>query len=288
MPRRPSSACLSHCGEAARRQDRDRFLTCLFAPPDRREALFAILAFNIEIARTREVVREPMMGRIRLQWWREAVDCLFQSGGTVPRHQALPPLAEAIECFNLSRRYFDTLIDARESDLDDTAPATMTDLLTYAEETTAPLLWLALEVLGASDDTTIEAGRHLGIAWALTGLLRAVPFHLRQRRVMLPADLLRHHGLNAARLADQRPEPQTLAAVVVEVAATAREHLAAVRRATPLIPLAAMPVLLLTTLTELHLGVIDRNKGNVFAPQLQMRHPLWPIILWWRASRGKF
>jgi len=39
-----------------RRVDPDRYLTALFAPPARREALFTLYAFNHELARAREVV----------------------------------------------------------------------------------------------------------------------------------------------------------------------------------------------------------------------------------------
>ena len=35
--------------------------------------LFALYAFNLEIARVREPVSEPMPGEIRLQWWRDAL-----------------------------------------------------------------------------------------------------------------------------------------------------------------------------------------------------------------------
>ena len=56
-----------------RRHDRDRYQTALFAPADRREAIFALYAFNYEIARVREIVTQPMLGQIRLQWWREIV-----------------------------------------------------------------------------------------------------------------------------------------------------------------------------------------------------------------------
>ena len=49
----------------------DRSLTALYAPAEHRSAL-ALYAFNIEIARVREVVRDPMAGEIRLQWWSDA------------------------------------------------------------------------------------------------------------------------------------------------------------------------------------------------------------------------
>ena len=66
-----------------RHHDRDRFQTALFAPAERREALFALYAFNYEIARVREAVREPMLGQIRLQWWREAIAAAY--AGEPPR-----------------------------------------------------------------------------------------------------------------------------------------------------------------------------------------------------------
>ena len=67
-----------------RRHDRDRFQTALFAPAARREALFALYAFNYEIARVREVVTEPMLGRIRLEWWRENIAAAFANGSRAP------------------------------------------------------------------------------------------------------------------------------------------------------------------------------------------------------------
>src|SRR5688572_30941058 len=62
-----------HCEEVVRAGDKDRFLATLFAPQKHRRPLFALYAFNLEIARVRELAREPMPGEIRLQWWRDAL-----------------------------------------------------------------------------------------------------------------------------------------------------------------------------------------------------------------------
>src|SRR5271170_1831103 len=64
----------AYCAELVRAADRDRFLAALFAPAEHRQALHALYAFNIEVARVREAAREPMPGEIRLQWWREVVN----------------------------------------------------------------------------------------------------------------------------------------------------------------------------------------------------------------------
>src|SRR5438067_12532545 len=86
---------LSPVAALVRRHDRDRFQTVLFAPAARREALFALYAFNSEIARVRESVTEPMLGQIRLQWWRENIAAAYD-GGAVRRHVVAEPLAVAI------------------------------------------------------------------------------------------------------------------------------------------------------------------------------------------------
>jgi phytoene synthase len=291
------TADLSYCARDVRRYDNDRFLTALFAPAGRREGLFTLLAFNLEIAKTREVVTEPLIGQMRLQWWRDAIDGCYQPPGQrppAPAHEVARPLAEAIDRHHLPREPFDRLIDARETDLAETPPASLAELVDYAGATGAPVVELGLGVLGleawSRDAATAaaEAGRAVGTAWALTGLLRAVPFHARQRRVMLPADLLGRQGLSAGRLIDRRPEPPVLAPVVAEVVAVARAHLDTARRLAHRVPAAALPALLPATLADLYLHRLAAADHDVFAPRVMVRHPLRPLWLAWRAWRRRY
>src|ERR1700750_2195993 len=106
---------LSPVAALVRRHDRDRYQTVLFAPATRRETLFALYAFNYEIARVRESVTQPMLGQIRLQWWRANIAAAFEAGAM--RHPpVVEPLAATIREFGLTRDHFDRLIDARETD----------------------------------------------------------------------------------------------------------------------------------------------------------------------------
>src|SRR5215471_17899065 len=84
--------------DEVRAADRDRFLAALFAPEPQRRDLLALLAFDHELARTRTVTREPMMARIRLQWWRDAV--AEAAGAVQPRAQ---PIVESLS--ETVRRY---------------------------------------------------------------------------------------------------------------------------------------------------------------------------------------
>src|SRR5215469_12593939 len=116
MPAKPSVSSgertrggLSPVAALVRQHDHDRFQTALFAPAARREALFALYAFNYEIARVRESVREPALGEIRLEWWRQAVDAAYL--GKPPRHPVAEAVAEAVRAFAPARAHFDRLID---------------------------------------------------------------------------------------------------------------------------------------------------------------------------------
>src|SRR3954447_23588970 len=144
---------LSAPAAIVRRHDRDRYQTALFAPADRRESLFALYAFNYEVARVREAVTTPMLGQIRLQWWREIVDAAY-AGTPARRHEVAQPLVAAIAGFGLSRTYFERIIDTRERDLDDAPPPNLTALVDYAEGTSSTLQFLALEGLEAAGPAT--------------------------------------------------------------------------------------------------------------------------------------
>ncbi|MBI1207961.1 MAG: squalene/phytoene synthase family protein [Azospirillum sp.] len=283
------STALSYCGDQLRRFDNDRYLVALFAPADRREAVFALGAFNLEIAKTREVVSEPVLGQIRLQWWRDAIEQIYQaeSPAAIRRHEVIQPLAAAVAAHGLSRNHFERLIDARQADLGDQPPATLACLVNYAEVTAAPLIRLGLESLGVGDGAAHAAADHLGIAWALTGLLRAVPTHARQHRLCLPADRIAHHGVAPQRLFDLKPGDQ-LRSVVAEVATAARDHLATARRLVRQVPRRAIPALLVGALADLYLGAIARAGHDVFAARVQKPHPFRPLRVAWRAWLGRY
>jgi phytoene synthase len=276
---------LSYCAEQVRRYDRDRFVTALFAPAARRKALFALYAFNLEVAKTREAVSEPLLGRIRLQWWRESIAGIYD--GAPRRHAVIDALAPAVSERDLSRAHFDRLIDAREQDLDDAPPADLDALTAYAEGTSSSLIALALEVLGAGQPAAFEAGRHVGIAWAITGLIRAVPYHAVVRRLYLPADLIAECGLEIGELFDLRPSP-TLNKVVERLADAARAHLRSARRLRHRIPKAALPALLPASLADGYLRRIGSAGYDVFDPAAAVAPSAAAWRLTARAALGRF
>jgi len=229
-----------------RRHDRERFLTALFAPAGAREALMALYGFNLEVARVRESVREPMLGQIRLQWWREGIEEAYL-GTARQRHELLSILGPTIKSQGLSRSHFDRLIDARELDLAPEPPADMAALEAYCRDTAASLVWLALEILDAATPPARKAGEHIGIAYALTGLVRAIPFQARAGKVFLSKD-------------QEHPAPEYLA----EIAALAERHLAEARALRREVPSAALPALLQAGIAAHHLKRLRHSGYDAF------------------------
>ncbi len=278
-PRSRSPQRLSSVAAIVRRHDHDRFQTALFAPAARREALFALYAFNHEIARVRESVTQPILGHIRLEWWRESIAAAFD-GGPVRRHDVVEPLTAAIRELALTRAHFERLIDAREADLDDDPPASLADLEAYAEATSAPLAHLALEVLGGFAPSAAQVGGEVGTAYALAGLLRAMPFQPGVRRPMIPADIAARHGFEPHGWLAARGAP-TLAAAVAEIAMAAERHLRAARARRAAVPRLALPALLPAVVAARWLTRLRRAGCDPFDRALPAPDPMqgWRLAI---------
>jgi len=247
---------LSENGNSVRRYDRDRFVTALFAPPAAREDLFTLYAFNIEIARIRETVSEAMLGQIRLQWWRDALDRVCR--GDPAHHPVADDLSALIRRQCLPRPLFDRLVEARELDMQDQPPATLAQLKLYVEDSSAGLSALAALVLGGEDGATQEAARHVGQAWGLVGLLRAHPFAIRLRRLYLP---VREKGLDIEEvLAGQAPPG--LIELTEQIAATAAAHLASARKLRRDVTKSSIPALLPAKLADGYLAKLRKAGFN--------------------------
>lgn len=124
-----SAAPTASCAEIVRRVDPDRFLACLFAPPDRRGALFALIAFDHELVRAVEMPSArsgagPIATLIRLQWWREVVEGSRQDW---IGHEVAGPVRELLERGLAAPGDLLRMIDAREAEAEAAAGDGSTD-----------------------------------------------------------------------------------------------------------------------------------------------------------------
>jgi phytoene synthase len=169
-----------------RRHDPDRFLTALFAPPERRDALLTLYAFNHELARAREVASEPALALIRLQWWREVVE------GEAKRHEVASPLSAAIAAGALHSEHLLPLIEAREAEAYGEFE-TLADWRAWLRAGAGGVAVAAAAALGAAEP---HAARPYGAAYGVAGLSRSTGVLAARGVCLLPHDLLGRHGLS--------------------------------------------------------------------------------------------
>lgn len=245
-----------HCQNLVAKADKDRFLSCLFAPADARPHLFALYAFNVEIARIRETVSEPQVGLVRQQWWRDTIDGIY--AGRTPDHPVAQALVAAIAKGDLPKHALQNLIIAREFDLYDDPMPSLADLEGYLGESSSSLIQMAALILGKGAP---EAAGLAGVAFGLAGVLRL------QKTRYLPRDMVQNLG-----------EKET----IKQLCAHARKRLEEAQALRGTIPDAAMPAFLPVSLTKLYLSRIERG-GTLEVTQFRRQ-----IALWWAARNNRF
>lgn len=200
--------------------DPDRFAAARLAG-DRAWRLHALYAFNLEVARIPAAVSEPLLGEIRLQWWRDVVEEIFD--GKPPRkHEVVEPLAEVIREAGLPRAPFVALLDARAQDVHGLVLPDHAALKGYLAGTSGALMQLGALALGA-DAKGGAVAAEIGAATGLGLLIRALPALYAQG-----ADPVATPDLDRNALAEGRTPPP-LAEALRALAGDAQARLAAAR-----------------------------------------------------------
>lgn len=232
----------THCMDLLRTGDRERYLTVLFAPADKRPALAALHAFNLETARVRGLVSEPMPGEIRLQWWREVASGEREDEGR--HHPVGAALLDAIEAHGLPRLALANLTEARIFDIYDDPMPDRATLEGYLGETASTLFQLSAQILDpAAAEQSADAAGHAGVAYGISGLMRLAPLHRSRGQVYVPGDILAAAGMDAA-IWLSGENPGAMAQATTIFAALAREHLSRAEKAIAGLPKTMRPAFL--------------------------------------------
>ncbi len=117
IPNPKISADLKELSARVRRQDEDRWLASRYAAPDVMDRVIITLAFIIEMERTL-TMSEPMIGRIRVQWWREALDEIFDQEKDVRAHELTLAIADRLSDRPDLKEQFEKTMTAYEDVLD--------------------------------------------------------------------------------------------------------------------------------------------------------------------------
>ncbi|MCX7304746.1 MAG: phytoene/squalene synthase family protein [Hyphomicrobiales bacterium] len=269
--------------DLVRAADRDRYVSVLYAPQDRRADLLALDAFDAEISAIRDRVSEALPGEIRLQWWRDVIAA--NEAGAGAGHPVAEALLDAIRRNNLPRETFQNYLDARIFDLYDDPMPTRGDLEGYCGETSAAIVQLSAIVLDpkAAARTAGMAG-HAGCALGIVRLLGKLGQHRRRGQCFVPKDILSAAGTTPQEfVAGGGPNAARAVAAMI---ALAREHLSAFEQSAAGLPATARAAFLPVATTGAILSKMAGREEELLTASLDIAAWRKHWLIFRRAAKG--
>ncbi|TGJ75506.1 hypothetical protein E0Z10_g10985 [Xylaria hypoxylon] len=237
----------------ANQSDTDSFLIRRFLPESRRDAYDAFRALNLELVRLPELVSNPTIGQLRMQFWRDAINNTF--AGRPPKepimillHRALSRLAETSPESNPSsiRFWLLRMISTREKHMDNRPFPSLSALEDYAENTYSTLMYSTLAALSVQSTHMDHLASHIGKACGIAAVCRGIPVLAsptapvkspsgttvaasRSPVLLLPLDIMAETGLREEDVYRYGPEAEGFQDAVFKVATRANDHLITAR-----------------------------------------------------------
>ena len=181
-----------------RKFDSPSYTLQTFIPPSARDAYVSIRALNIELARIPDLVSNPTVGALRMQFWRDNLNRTFADAPpkepvAILLHYALASLQSRYPgiSINVMKGWFMKVINAREQYMDNRPYTSMDALETYAENTYSTLMYLTLAALPVQSMVADHVASHIGKAMGIAAVLRGLPL------IAFPPPP-NHHSNNAA------------------------------------------------------------------------------------------
>jgi len=268
------------CAELVRVGDPDRFLSVMAAPEDARARLFALYAFNLEVARAPWVTKEEMIAEMRLQWWLDAINEIYE--GKVRHHEVVEALAEVIGTYSLPQLLFTDLIQARRFDIYRESHPDRTSFDDYIAATAGNLMSLAAMSLGA-EGARSNVIADFGYAVGVGNLFRALPVLYANGRHPVPVDCALDRNAVAG-----GEVPDNLRHSLLEIATAAQSKVAMARSRRTEVPQSALPAMLVGWQVDTPLVMVRRQPSEALRLPLETSEFQKKLSLLWRSSTGRW
>ncbi|EPS37374.1 hypothetical protein H072_8936 [Dactylellina haptotyla CBS 200.50] len=274
-------AVRNYCQELLRTHDYPSYILSTFTPQSIRDAHLAIRAFNVDVARVADQVSNLTVGRMRMQFWRDAIENTYS--GHPPQEPVALLLAKVIhqDGIQFTKSFWMKLIAAREQYLGNQSYANIDALESYSESTYSSLHYLSLEALNYRSTNLDHVASHIGKASGITAVLRGTPLlaapgpNSTHAAVLLPVDVCVKHGLRQEDVIRYGGSAEGLKDVIFEIATRANDHLITAREMLKHAGNEGKGLAFATFLpavpTALYLGRLEKADFDVFDASLQRR-----------------
>ena len=249
-------------------------LSCL--PPERRQDMVSFYAFCRVID---DIADDPAASiesrRQELSAWKTAI-----TTGDGTRHPVLAETILLIQKYHLDIALLLEIIDGVAADLDRDRYETMADLLGYCYKVASAVGLVSIEIFGYTRPACKDYAVNLGYALQLTNVLRDVGQDARDtRRIYLPLEDLRRHGVTEQQILDGRYDAP-FAALMAEMHDRARAYYSLARSQLPSEDEDAM--LAARMMAQIYGEILEKlrqKEFRVFEKRVRLSRPRMAFIL---------
>ncbi len=196
----PNQDLMVQLADMVRQYDPDRYWLWLTVPYSLRLPVISLFALNVELSRVADVTHDPMMGVIRLQWWRDQIGSF--SGTSNQAYLAVPlrglQIGKVVQSESL-----DVLVRGRLYEMNRPIP-TFNDWLTYIDQTSGQLMYLTTKLLlgSAASNQLCQFARLWGRFYGILGIIKSIPRHAQLGRYYLPLEILADYQITEDNIAN--------------------------------------------------------------------------------------
>ncbi|KAI1378378.1 Squalene/phytoene synthase [Hypoxylon crocopeplum] len=240
-----------YCAAQLKQSDYDSYLIRNLLPKSRQDVYDALRAFNLELVRLPELVSNPTIGQLRMQFWRDAINNTF--AGKPPKepimillYKVISELAETGGAPSSIKFWLLRLINTREKYMDNRPFTNLASLEEYAENTYSTLMYSNLAALPIQSMHMDHLASHIGKACGIVAVLRGIPVLAAQSPpvkspdgasvgggrnpvLLLPLDVMAETGLREEDVYRHGPGASGFQDAVFKVATRAHDHLITAR-----------------------------------------------------------
>lgn len=265
-----------YCQNKAAQSGSSFYYAFLFLPQERRRAITALYAFCREVDDVVDEIREASVARMKLVWWREQVDALYQGQAT---HPVMKALSEHVAVYDIRAEELLAVIDGMEMDLDEVRYETWEDLQRYCWHAAGVVGVMSAKIFGQTCPETTEYAQKLGLAFQLTNIIRDVGDDARRGRIYLPINELEKFSVKGVDILDRRHSSNFEALMAFQTERAYGLYRDALQSLPDADRRAQRPGLLMAAIYHALLVEIARDKW----PVLDQRISLTPIRKFWLA-----
>jgi phytoene synthase len=262
------------------RRGSSSYYSTVFAPPESRPGLRALLALEHTLRRIPDDCRDPAVATAKLNWWR---DELYITHRGCPNHPLTVCLTTAVDPTRLPLNLFSDLLAEVDARNRGDRFSTFSELLGHAERTGGALGELLIRAASEPEAPAIALARQLGLYTRLAQGIRYLGAGVRQGWLPIGESEIRAAGLQPDALHSAPPE-QLFTLLHLQHQRTDEIYHRAFPQAMALGDRALMPILTMAILSRKVLEELARDRYPVLDRQVSLT-PLRKLWIAWRTHR---